>query len=156
MAKQEPNRLKRGKAFHKIVQKDWHQTAQGRIRSELTIMKPAGRKGRIDVHADSGGDGPVAVVEIKATNWDCMTDIAVPRNVKRQSRQIWDYIESQLSRGRTVSPGIIFPARPRDIKRLRQIERLFEAEGIAVVWSNESIEECKARKEASETDTALD
>jgi len=43
-----------------------------------------------------GGEKLVAIAEIKASEWDAMTPTAVRRNVKRQARQIWSYIESQL------------------------------------------------------------
>lgn len=33
----EPEILKRGKAFHKRVQKDWEKTAEGKINSEHVI-----------------------------------------------------------------------------------------------------------------------
>jgi len=111
----------------------------------MMVLKPNGRWGRIDIHADAECDDHVAVVEAKATDWDSMTDSAVRRNVRRQARQVWGYIESQLVEGRTVSPGVVFPEQPRVAARLRLVETMFEAEGIAVVWCNETIEERKAR-----------
>ena len=90
-------------------------------------------------------DALVAVGEIKCAHWDDMSPTAVLRNVRRQIRQIWDYIESQLKQGKDVSPGVIFPRRPKCPGRMRLIEQLFEEEGIPVVWKDESIEERKAR-----------
>ena len=57
----------------------------------------------------------------------------------------WDYIESQLELGKEVSPGVIFPKRPKDPDCLNLIEKLFEEEGISVVWEDESIAERKIR-----------
>jgi hypothetical protein len=71
---------------------------------------------------------------------------SVRRSIRRQATQVWDYIESQLESGRDVSPGIIFTKRPRDPELLKLIERLFEEEGLSVVWDDESIEQRKARK----------
>ena len=139
----EPERLRRGKAFHKALQKEWEAEAEGDVRSERRITKPSGRRGRIDVHVGDGG--MVVVVELKATDWDRMTDAAVRRNVRRQVRQIWQYIESQLAEGRDVSPGVIFPHLPADPQRVCLIERLFEEEGISVVWHDETIEELRQR-----------
>jgi len=156
--RREPERLRQGKAFHKKVQKDWRQNAEGDVRVEKAISKPpklAARKprtGRVDVYVDDGD--MVAVMEIKCSDWDRMTLRAVNRNVRRQIRQIWDYIESQLhtkdpsTTARDVCPGVTFPKRPTSKERLNVIERLFEKEGIPVVWDDESIEErkvCAAR-----------
>lgn len=141
----EPTQLQCGKAFHKKMQADWLSTAEGRILIEKAITKPTGRKGRIDIFVDDDGDKLVAVAEVKASDWDKMTDSAVRRNVRRQIKQIWDYIESQLKMKKDVSPGIIFPKRPKDQERMRLIEEMFEEEGIPVVWQNETIEERKAR-----------
>ena len=141
----EPCQLKRGKAFHRKMQADWLSTAEGRILIEKAITKPSGRKGRIDIFVDDDGNKLVAVAEVKASDWDKMTESAVRRNVRRQIKQIWDYIDSQLSEKKEVSPGIIFPHHPKDKARMKQIEDMFEQEGIPVVWQNETIEERKAR-----------
>jgi len=141
----EPSQLKRGKAFHKKVQTDWLKTAEGKILTEKGITKPSGRKGRVDIFVDDDGSKLVAVAEIKASDWDKMTDSAVRRSVKRQIKQIWNYIDSQLADRKDVSPGVIFSKRPKVNSRMKLIEQLFEGEGIPVVWQDETIEERKAR-----------
>lgn len=141
----EPKRLKEGKAFHKKIQKEWAKTAEGDVKAEKSVTKPNGRKGRADLFVKCDG-ALVAIVEIKTSNWDAMTLDAVRRNVKRQARQIWDYIESQLELKKEVSPGIIFPKRPKALNRLNLIEQLFDEEGIPVVWQDETISERKARE----------
>ena len=85
-----------------------------------------------------------AIVEIKNSDWDKMTPRAVRRNAKRQARQIWKYIELQEELD-GICPGIVFPKRPSDPKRLELIEQIFEEEGIPVVWEDESTAERKAR-----------
>lgn len=145
----EPDRLKRGKAFHAKVQADWKSTAEGLVNTEKTIAKPSGRVGRIDIHVDAD-EQLVAVVEIKASDWDAMTDKAVRRNVKRHARQVWQYIQSQLAAAKEVSPGIIFSQRPSDPKRLATIEALFDAEDIPVAWEDESISERRNRADAED------
>ncbi|MCH7474496.1 MAG: hypothetical protein IIA27_07465 [Gemmatimonadetes bacterium] len=107
-------------------------------------MKPSGRRGRVDVFV-AVDDRLVAIAEIKSSDWDAMTESAARRNVKRQARQIWDYIDSQLALGRDVSPGVIFPKRPESASRLALVETLFDAEGIPVVWYEESTEERRSR-----------
>ena len=140
----EPKSLHKGKEFHKKIQKEWLDSAEGIVKPEKGITKPSGRKGRIDIFV-KGDKKLVAVAEIKDSNWDIMNTDAVRRNVKRQARQILNYIDSQLESGKEVSPGIIFPKRPKNHDRMNLIEQLFEEEGIPVVWMDESIAERKAR-----------
>lgn len=146
--KAEPKTLSRGKLFHKKVQEDWHNTAEGKVEAEKQMIKPSGRKGRMDIFVDATDENDkrlVAVVEIKASNWDAMSMKSLRRNVNRQTKQIWDYIESQLEKGKEVSPGVIFPQRPKNPERMKLIEELFEQKGIPVVWEDESIEQRKNR-----------
>ncbi len=140
----EPKHLRQGKEIHKKIQKEWHEGAEGAVKSEKTITKPSGQKGRMDIFVNSD-ETLVAVAEIKSSNWDTMTLTAVRRNARRQARQIRDYIESQLELGKDVSPGVIFPKRPKDPDRMKLIEHLFNEEGISVVWEDETIAERKAR-----------
>lgn len=140
----EPKRLKRGKEFHKKIQADWGNAAEGDVTAERSITKPSGRRGRIDVFVECD-DELVAIAEIKASNWDAMSEQAVRRNVSRQARQVWSYIESQLSLGKDVSPGMIFAHRPRTEGRLILVEELFEVQEIPVVWDDETIEERQSR-----------
>lgn len=152
--KKEPSQLRRGKAFHKLIQQEWELEAEGDIESERHIRKPNGRKGRVDVFVnDDDPKGTVAIVEVKATDWDKIKKKNVRRNVQRQIRQIWSYIESQIlngeyvkdGEGKAVCPGIIFPRRPKDRERMKQIEKMFEEEGIPVVWHDETTEERRMR-----------
>jgi hypothetical protein len=140
----EPKPLRRGKEFHKKIQKEWVNTAEGEVTPEKSTIKPSGRKGRMDVFVRCD-ETLVAIAEIKVSDWDVMTLTAIRRNVKRQARQIWDYIESQSELGKDVSPGVIFPKRPKDHDRINLIEQMFNEEGISVVWGDESIAERKAR-----------
>lgn len=142
--KGEPKTLRQGKEFHKKIQKEWLDSAEGIVKPEKGITKPSGQKGRIDIFVKSD-EKLVAIAEIKDSNWDIMNTDAVRRNVKRQARQILNYIDSQLESGKEVSPGIIFPKRPKNNDRMNLIEQLFEEEGISVVWMDESIAERKAR-----------
>src|SRR3989338_7111779 len=142
----EPKKLLEGKRFHKNLQGDWKRTAEGYVEPEKRIVKPSGRQGRIDIFVESDGlPDSATVVEIKVSDWDKMAVHAVGMNVKRQSRQIWGYIESQLLHGKDVFPGVVFPKRPRKVGRLDLIEKLFEIEGISVVWQDESIIQRKGR-----------
>jgi len=156
----EPHQLRRGKTFHKRIQAEWQQEAQGHIHAERRVIRPGGRKGRVDVLVDD--DDPksvIAIVEIKATDWDRMKEENVRRNVRRQIRQIWSYIESQIrhgeyvtsGEGRDVCPGIIFPTQPKSKQRMGLIEQMFSDEGIPVVWHDETIKELRARQGRTKT-----
>lgn len=140
----EPIPLRQGKEVHKRIQKEWHKSAEDSITDEKTITKSSGRKGRIDIFVATN-ETLVAVAEVKCSDWDGMTLTAVRRNVRRQARQIWDYIESQLELGKDVSPGVIFPKLPKDARRMKLVEQLFNEEGIAVVWEDETATKRKAR-----------
>jgi len=39
-------------------------------------------------------EGVIAIIEIKVSDWDGMTDKAVRRNVQRQVSQDWNHLES--------------------------------------------------------------
>lgn len=142
--KRDIERLRQGRAFHKRIQQDWVVNAEGEVQPEKGCIKPTGRRGRIDVFVESD-DNLVACAEIKNSNWDIMPEKALRRNARRQANQVWDYIESQLALGKEVCPGVIFPKRPKDPRRLRLIEQLFNDKGISVVWDDETIDEAKAR-----------
>ena len=149
MNRKEPEQLRRGKEFHKKIQSEWVRDAEGEILIEKSVTKPSGKLGRVDVLAVDG-DQDVAVLEIKYSDWDRMIPTAVKRNIRRQIRQIWQYIESQLTDGKSVSPGISFPKRPQDNERMKLIEAIFWEEGIPVVWEDESIQDRKRRAKDEE------
>ena len=143
---QEPAILKKGKRFHKRVQIKWAITAGGLIKTEENVPKLDNKKGRADIFVEEIGDDLVSIVEIKNTDWDNIKIENIRRNVKRQARQIWGYIEYQTnSREVSVSPGIIFPNVPKDQERLKLIESLFDQECVQVVWESESIDEVRTR-----------
>lgn len=142
----EPKCLSQGKNYHKKVQKDWKINAEDTISTEKRIKKPSGKMGRIDVCVNCD-EKLTAVVELKNSDWDKMKIEAVKRNVNRQAGQIWDYIDSQLIKGKEVSPGIVFSKSPINYDKLKIIEKLFDEQGISVTWEDESIE--RSRKERS-------
>lgn len=146
MSQSEPKRLRKGRAFHGEVQAEWQRTADGDVTSEKGIVKPSGRPGRIDIHVDVE-DGLVAVVEIKDSDWNAMSEKAVRRNIRRYAKQVWDYIDAEVGDDVSVSPGMIFPRRPSDASRLHLIEDLLLEQGIPVVWQDETIEERRLRAE---------
>lgn len=143
---QEPFILRNGKEFHKQVQEEWSKTAAGHVKIEEGVSKLDKSKGRADIFVDEIGEDFVSIVEIKNTDWDKIKPENIRRNVKRQARQLLDYIEFQTdSNGRSVSPGIIYPKIPKDPEKLKLIESILEGECIQVVWENESIDSVRQR-----------
>lgn len=141
---EEPKILVKGKQFHKEIQKDWTDNAEGYVFPEKHVKVSNNKTGRVDIFVEAD-DSYVVVGEIKNSNWDSMTPTALRRNVRRQIRQIWKYIDTQLAKGNDVTPGIIFPRRPKSNETMNKIEEMFEEEGISVVWEDESKKERKAR-----------
>ena len=144
----EPEQLHKGKKFHKNIQEDWITTAEGDVAVEREVIRKNEKKGRVDIYIND--EDMVAVVEIKNSDWDLMTTKNLKRNIRRQIRQIWSYIESQIEGigkddVKDVCPGVIFPKRPENAETLNLIEELFNEEGIQVVWQDESLDERKAR-----------
>ena len=140
----EPSALKRGKAFHEEVQSEWEETAEGEVEREKTITKPGGSRGRIDIHVDAG-DGMIAVVEVKSTDWTQMSEAQLRRRVREYCEQIWEYVEHELGEGADVCPGIVLLGMPEDTARVTLIEGLFGDECISAVWQDETIDEARAR-----------
>jgi hypothetical protein len=145
--KREPDILKKGKEFHKLIQKEWLATAKDGVpKPEQSLTKLNGRRGRVDIFIDEIDKDFISIVEIKGTDWDRIKPANIRRNVKRHIRQLWGYIDSQLEGlGMSVCAGIIFPKLPRDYDRLKLIESMFEEEGIQVAWQNETLEHLRQR-----------
>jgi hypothetical protein len=138
MPNAEPEILKRGKAFHREVQLNWSETAQGEIYCERTIslVPHQGvqriRRGRIDLFVDGFGR-MVVVVEIKGTDWDRVKNASALLSNHR--RQIWKYIDNCVdSSGFDVCPGMIYPKAPRETGLKDKVESYLNKHGIQVVW----------------------
>jgi len=69
--------------------------------------------------------------------WVCDTNIR--RNVRRQIRQIWQYVDALLEfSGKDICPRVIFPSPPTNIAKRAIVESLFNEDGIQVVWHYDS------------------
>lgn len=138
----EPEQLRRGKEFHRLVQADWAGTvADETVRPEHTIrldlLPRSGtriRRGRIDIFIDQINDF-VTVVEIKATNWD-----AVKRKNRRKllgshRRQVLRYVDKYLDHdGVNVCAGIIYPRSPHCPGLREEVETYLNEHALQVVW----------------------
>lgn len=134
----EPEILRRGKAFHERVQEDWHNTAEGRVHDEHTILLTGhNRRGRLDLFVDDLGDF-VTVVEVKSTDWDSVKPENRKRLLSSHQAQVWRYVEEYLDiLGVSVCPGIIYPEPPRTPGLREEIEAYLNDCGLQVVWYDE-------------------
>jgi hypothetical protein len=149
-----PDALRRGREFERLVKTKWQQ------RSEVTPLLehatarvgPKVSRGRVDifVHADLdpvwGEPGSAVagrdayVVEIKATEWDRIPARRVAPYVRRQARQVWDYLEAALdddSPFEHASGSIVFPRKPGRPGLARLIEMMFLRWALDVHWFEE-------------------
>ena len=138
----EPEQLRRGKAFHRLVQADWvGPVADGTTWREHTIRFNALRwrgtrirRGRIDIFIDKIDDF-VSVVEIKATNWDAVK----PRNRRKllgsHRRQVLRYVDKYLDDDEVnVCAGIIYPRSPKSPGLKEEVEMHLNDHGLQVLW----------------------
>ena len=137
----EPQRLRKGKEFHALVQSDWLETAEGAIRRERTIpltlvegRSSRLRKGRMDLFVSELGDF-VSVVEIKCTEWDRIRPANITKNLGSHRRQIWKYIVEFTDVEKSdVCAGVIYPSAPGKPGLKDRIEEYMGSYGIQVVW----------------------
>ena len=140
----EPEQLRRGKEFHKLVQANWQHDAQGGVNIEHTInLFPSSsnlkhmKKGRLDIFVDELGDY-VAVVEIKSTNWDSIKQGNIRKLLSSHRRQVWKYITKYLDKdNKSVCAGIIYPNAPNNNNLQLLIESYLNDYGLQVVWFND-------------------
>jgi hypothetical protein len=138
----EPEALRRGKRFHKIVQADLGQdTKDESIRCEVPIeffLKKGKKKwGRADILISDESD-LVAVLEIKATDWDRIKPKNVKKNLWRHQNQLYSYVERFLEVDmKSVSAYIIYPTRPSSAELCKVIDDYLEAYGMLAHWYDE-------------------
>jgi hypothetical protein len=137
----EPRILKRGKEFHKRVQKDWDDNAEGgRIFNEhmIPLIKKSSinhkKRGRLDIFVDELNDY-VSVIEIKSTDWDKVKEKNRKKLLSSHRRQVWKYIEEYIDIKKIdVCPGIIYPKSPSTAGLKKLIEKELNDYGLQVVW----------------------
>lgn len=138
----QPACFRRGKRFEAEVVADWLATSKDGtldIESVLPFTGPRRRRrrvrGRMDILVEDMGN-MVAVIEIKATDWDRVK--YVTPLLGRHRRQVWKYVDEFVDgRDMTVCPGIIYP-NPPSKKELREwVEEYLIEWGIQVQWFRE-------------------
>ncbi len=123
---------RRGRAFEAEERAGWGHIPREHIQFEAATAWGS-RRGRIDIRIDDGTD--IAVVEIKATNWDRLKRGTIRRTALRHARQIWRYIDDHVeTQGKSVSPGIVYEYEPKDDAIRMEIERVINDRCVQVVW----------------------
>ncbi len=138
----EPECLRRGKQFHRRVQRDWsgyvHDAA---VHVEKTIPYPSAtsttkrlRHGRIDIFIDQLADF-VSVVEIKATAWDAVLERNRRKLLGAHCRQILRYVDKYLDHDKvSVCAGVIYPSAPSTAGLKDFVETYLNDNALQVVW----------------------
>jgi len=141
----EPEQLRRGKEFQKIVQSDFSTNSKGGI---LTIEQHISfdglketkqTRGRMDIFIHEDTEDFVTIIEIKATDWDRIKEKNITRNLYRHSKQLFKYIDKYLEiDDKSVCHAVIYPAPPlkEDLRELIE-KRAIENYSFPVYWYTE-------------------
>ena len=138
----EPELLRRGKEFHRLVQANWAgEIEKATVRPEHSILfhTPSSpikrnRRGRLDIFVDRIDDF-VTVVEIKSTDWDRIPTANRRRLLAAHRRQVLRYVDEFLDEQHvSVCAGIIYPQAPVDHDLLAQVEQYLNDHALQVVW----------------------
>lgn len=138
----EPELLRRGKEFHRLVQADWAgEVEKATVKSEHSIRFVAVlssgrrlRRGRLDIFIDRIDDF-VTVVEIKATDWDQVANRNRRKLLGAHRRQVMHYVEKYLDEDHvSVCAGIIYPKAPASLEVKIQVESYLNEHALQVVW----------------------
>lgn len=122
----------RGGVFEKTEKLGWEKLEEGKAQFEVPT-KWRGKNGRIDIRIDEL-DGIIAVIEIKSTNWDEISDHRIRATALRHARQLWRYVEREVESGANTSSGLIYQHSPASAAKKRIVEEALDERGIQVVW----------------------
>jgi hypothetical protein len=144
----EPEALRRGKEFHRLVQAAWSGEIEGaQVRAEHSIFLHAvsnvsshRRRGRMDIFVDQVDDF-VSIVEIKSTDWDRIAKANRPRLLAAHCRQVLRYVDKYLDHDHVaVCAAIIYPQAPSSAEVESEVERSLNAHGLQVAWYAERVD----------------
>ena len=136
----EPEILRRGKRFHKLIQDAWNDPSDPSFGAEKLVkfeyppdLAAKNRRGRIDVYFDLSDGSGACVFEIKATNWD---KVKHRRNLLgAHRRQIMKYVDQfLLLRDISVCATVIYPKSPALEGIREEVEGYMGEWAIQVMW----------------------
>lgn len=120
--------------FEAIEKAGWNDLDEGSAAFEVPSLFE-GKRGRIDVRVVCGT--LICVIELKATDWDRILPHRVRATCLRHARQLWRYIEGEITAGGDVCAGIIYARSPSNPERTSLVEDLLAERFIQVVWRQE-------------------
>lgn len=138
----EPEALRRGKQFHRLVQTAWAGEIDGApVRSEHSIfLRPLSartthqRRGRLDIFVGQLDDF-VSVIEIKSTDWDRIASRNLQKLLAAHRRQVLRYVDKYLDDDHVnVCAGIVYPKAPTSVGLQSTVEQYLNDHGLQVAW----------------------
>ncbi len=130
------NDVRCGREFEASEKARWSHISEDHIHFEAPTVLRA-RRGRVDIKIDEGLDY-IAVIEIKATNWDRLAPARLRPTALRHARQIWRYVEDFLdTKGKEVCPALVYQFEPREPGIRKEVEEILNGRLIQVVWRKE-------------------
>jgi hypothetical protein len=125
--------IRRGRRFEAEEKAGWGHIAQKHIAFEASTSS-GGKGGRIDIKIDENL-GYIALVEVKATDWNKLRHHRIRPTAQRHARQVWRYAEDFVdSRGKDVCPAVVYEYEPKDSHIRAEVEQIFNDRMIQVVW----------------------
>lgn len=131
--------LVRGRAFEDQDRGAWDRAPDvgGVLLTELQLVLPDGRSGRVDVAVHLSGADGVVLVELKSTDWDRQAERRVRPNLRRHVRQVMRYVAGvHQALHLPVHPALTYPSAPEQWRR-EKIEALLADEMIECVWRDD-------------------
>ena len=120
MQSKEPEQLRRGKEFQKMVQEVYKSSKGGeytfieKFVSFGAVKSIRQKSGRMDIFVFETGDDYVTIIELKATNWDKIKEKNIKRNLYHHSKQLYRYIDKFMEvDGKDVCLAVIYPEPPK-------------------------------------------
>jgi hypothetical protein len=130
--------MRRGRHFEAAERKGWRHFAKEHRHYEA-VTAWASRRGRIDIKIDEH-DGVVAIVEIKATDWDALKRASIGRTAQRHVRQVWRYINDHVeNQAKEVCAGVVYKHEPKNRETRFRVEQILNDRFIQVAWRKERL-----------------
>ncbi len=134
--KRSTQNIRRGRKFEKKERADWGHIAPEHRKFEAAT-KWESKRGRIDIKIDEG-ETFIAIIELKATDWNRIRRKNIRATAQRHARQVWRYIDDYVeNHGKEVCPSLVYERAPRSSELQAEIEGILNDRLIQVVWRAE-------------------
>lgn len=130
-----------GQAFHREVQSAFLTGLAGAAGfPERPWRLIAGRRGRVDLAVEVGGEQMLVIIEIKGTDWDKIPESRTMPNLRRHLRQLQGYLDTAMEDmgagewAGGIAGCLLYPARPARAHLQEVIETTAGEQDIMVTW----------------------